>query len=110
MLFCPSSQNFTIHRPPQAPDELHYLHEIGRLTPAPEEILRALGITLSLKVSTAGFDAIAVEAAKLTWTRDPFDRLICATARVAGARLLTKDGVILTHEPAAIWDQAPASA
>ena len=87
--------------------ELHYLHEIGRLSPKPDEILRALRQTLSLKISTSAFDAVVAEATKLTWTRDPFDRLICASARVAGASLLTKDSTILTNEPCAFWDKPP---
>ena len=37
------------------------------------------------------------EAADLTWTRDPFDRLIIAHARHRGWRLATADGVVLEH-------------
>lgn len=56
----------------------------------------------------APFQTIVAAAAKLTWTRDPFDRLICATARAAGAPLLTRDATIIANEPAAFWDQPPA--
>lgn len=37
------------------------------------------------------------EAADLTWTRDPFDRLILAHARVRGWRLATADRAMLTQ-------------
>jgi PIN domain nuclease of toxin-antitoxin system len=53
------------------------------------------------------FQIIIAEAAKLTWTRDPFDRIICAAARAAGAPLLTRDADILANEPSAFWDQPP---
>jgi PIN domain nuclease of toxin-antitoxin system len=43
-------------------------------------------------------------AAGLTWTRDPFDRLIAAHAIVADAPLLTADRTILDNLPQAIWD------
>ena len=42
-------------------------------------------------------------AADLTWTRDPFDRLIAAHAIVAGAPLLTADRGILENLPLATW-------
>jgi PIN domain nuclease of toxin-antitoxin system len=39
-----------------------------------------------------------------TWTRDPFDRIIVAQARLRGAPLLTKDRTIQTHHAEAFWD------
>ena len=41
--------------------------------------------------------AAVVSAAGLTWTRDPFDRLIVADALAANTQLLTKDDTILRH-------------
>jgi PIN domain nuclease of toxin-antitoxin system len=41
------------------------------------------------------FDA----AVDLSWTRDPFDRLIVAHARLRGWRLATGDRVILAELP-----------
>ncbi|MBW8060344.1 MAG: type II toxin-antitoxin system VapC family toxin [Solirubrobacterales bacterium] len=40
----------------------------------------------------------------LSWTHDPFDRLIAAHAIVADAPLITADRTILAHLPLAIWD------
>ena len=37
------------------------------------------------------------EAIDLTWTRDPFDRLIVANARIRGWRLATSDAAVLEH-------------
>ena len=39
-------------------------------------------------------------AADLSWTRDPFDRLIVAHARVRGWKLATSDGMLLDQLPA----------
>lgn len=36
-------------------------------------------------------------AADVSWTRDPFDRLIVAHARVRGWKLATADGMLLDH-------------
>ncbi|MEI9811179.1 MAG: hypothetical protein WDO18_00250 [Acidobacteriota bacterium] len=36
------------------------------------------------------------------WTRDPFDRMIVAQARLAKAHLITRDTIIQTHYPKAI--------
>jgi len=43
-------------------------------------------------------------AVDLTWTRDPFDRLIDAHAIAASVPLLTADRAILEHLPLATWD------
>jgi PIN domain nuclease of toxin-antitoxin system len=42
-------------------------------------------------------------AAPLSWTRDPFDRLIAAHAIVADAPLVTADQTILENLPLATW-------
>lgn len=42
-------------------------------------------------------------ALKESWTRDPFDRLIVANAKAAGAPLITKDERIRKHYRRAIW-------
>ena len=48
-------------------------------------------------------------AAEETWTRDPFDRVIVAQARLRGAPLLTKDRAIHAGYERAIWEPGSAS-
>lgn len=84
--------------------ELQYLREIGRIAPAPSEILDSLGTSVGLKVSRVAFEEVARRALLETWTRDPFDRLIVSQAAVAGVRLVTADQTIRRHDPAALWD------
>lgn len=47
---------------------------------------------------------IAVDAAQLPFSSDPFDRIIYATARAEGGRLVTRDGVLRAFDPKlTIW-------
>ena len=88
--------------------KLAYLHEIGKLKVPGQDIVNDLAGKIRLIIDTGSFAAIVQTAITLTWTRDPFDRLITATARRAGAALLTKDAIILAHESSAFWDHPPA--
>lgn len=83
--------------------ELSYLHEIGRLTIGGADIIADLERRIGLRRSDLALEALVDTAASLTWTRDPFDRLIVADALVAGAGLLTKDRIIHDHSTIALW-------
>ncbi len=87
--------------------ELDYLHEVGKLKVPGRDIVNDLAGKIGLALDAGSFTAIVQAAADLTWTRDPFDRLIAATARAAGAPLLTKDATILAHERSAFGGQPP---
>lgn len=84
--------------------ELARLHEIGRVREPADRVVGALVGAVGLGVAEAAFYEACRAAAELTWTRDPFDRLIVATAALAGARLLTADTTILEHFSGARWD------
>ena len=60
------------------------------------------GLT-GLVLSNAPFAAVVNQARALTWTRDPFDRLIAGAALADGAGLVTADRQILENLPGAIW-------
>lgn len=83
--------------------ELQYLFEIGRVTHSPIRVLDALAPVLGLSVCKAPFPAVAREAERQTWTRDPFDRLIVAQAAVFEAPLVSKDSSIRANYPLAYW-------
>jgi PIN domain nuclease of toxin-antitoxin system len=83
--------------------ELTYLYEIGRVTEPASAPLTALRRSIGLQVADASLAAVAQAAAGLSWTRDPFDRLISAQAIAADAQLLTADETILEHLSLATW-------
>jgi PIN domain nuclease of toxin-antitoxin system len=60
--------------------------------------------TIGLQVADVSTAALAKAATDLSWTRDPFDRLIAAQAIVADSPLITADRTILEHLPLATWD------
>lgn len=83
--------------------ELTYLHEVGRVTEPANAPLNALRKTIGLEVADVSAAALARAAGDLSWTRDPFDRMIAAQAIVADAPLLTADRTILANLPLATW-------
>ena len=84
--------------------ELQYLFEIKRCTRASHLILGELQSQIGLTVCDLPFDEVVRKATEITWTRDPFDRLIVANASCKGLRLLTKDAGIRRHTKLAIWN------
>lgn len=52
---------------------------------------------------TGDADDLVAGAMPLSWTRDPFDRLICAHADVLGIDLATADRRVLQHHARATW-------
>lgn len=89
---------------PMAELELGYLHEIGRVRVPPARLLSTLEPVFALKPADEAFVDIARIALTLTWTRDPFDRLIVAQAIAAGAGLITCDKTIRENFAGAIWE------
>ena len=86
--------------------ELEYLHETGRIQVKSRVICESLKQTVGLRVCELPFAAVAHVSLDQTWTRDPFDRLIVAQAKLADAPLLTKDSIIIKHYKKAFWDSA----
>lgn len=84
--------------------ELTYLHEVGRVTEPASAPLAALRRSIGLEIADLSLAAVAQAAVPISWTRDPFDRLIAAHAIVAGAPLVTADKTIREHLPQAVWD------
>jgi PIN domain nuclease of toxin-antitoxin system len=77
--------------------ELQLLHEIGRLKHDADEIMEGLARTTGLMQSGTPFARVVAQSVRLSWCRDPFDRLIVAQAIADKSRLLTCDDTILKH-------------
>ena len=75
--------------------ELQFLIEAGRLKLRPgkavSDVIHTPRVLLDDPPGVAWFD----QALTLTWTRDPFDRLIVAHARLRGWRMATADATIV---------------
>lgn len=84
--------------------ELQLLHEIERIAPTGAAVFDALRSSLGLELADTGFDAVVRAALDESWTRDPFDRLIVAHARVLNLPLITRDRRITTAYADCRWD------
>ena len=90
--------------------ELAFLHEIGRVLDEAASVLCVLERDLDLYVHTAGWARATEAAAYLSWTRDPFDRLIVTHALVYAAPLCSRDRTIRDNYRHAFWagdEQSP---
>ncbi len=84
--------------------ELNYLHKAGRIKQTEQAIFSFLKNKLSLQQSQTPIDSLIYAATSLEWTRDLFDRLIVADCIANGAKLITKDAIILEYYADAVWD------
>lgn len=80
------------------------MHEIGRARDPAPMMMAALRQSIGLEIADVALAELAQTAMDLSWTRDPFDRLISAHAIVADAPLVTADRTILGNLPLAVWD------
>lgn len=83
--------------------ELQYLYEIKRVSINPNEIVSDLSKRIGLKVCQKQFQDIINKAISISWTRDPFDRLITANAALDNDILLSKDITILENYEFSQW-------
>ena len=74
--------------------ELQFLEEVGRLR-LPKGDAQALAVDDRWTLDDPPAAAWFAGALDLSWTRDPFDRLIAAHARLRGWRLATADETLL---------------
>lgn len=83
--------------------EIQYLVEIGRLEMDMGDIISYIDSTPNFKILSFDRPAL-IESIKLDSHRDPFDRIIVATAIAYKLKLLTKDTRILKLFPkVAVW-------
>ncbi len=83
--------------------EIAYLYEAGKITATADQILGELSRKLELGAIDSSVATVCRAAMKLAWTRDPFDRLICAHSLAAELPLVTKDRNIRSNLSLAWW-------
>lgn len=84
--------------------ELQYLFEIGKIDVAGKSIVDDLGGRIGLATCHQSFEHVIDQSFREVWTRDPFDRIVVAQARLRNLPLLTKDKTIHKHYTQARWD------
>ena len=83
--------------------ELAFLREIGRIQVEPDAVLGTLRELYGVSESSDPLDAVVQHALPLTWTRDPYDRLLVATARLHRAPFISRDAHIAAHYADTAW-------
>jgi PIN domain nuclease of toxin-antitoxin system len=84
--------------------EMNYLFESKKIRYTAKEIYAALNAAFGLTLCTIPFSGVALQALELTWTRDPFDRIIVAQALVnQHATLITRDRTLQIHYRRCVW-------
>jgi PIN domain nuclease of toxin-antitoxin system len=84
--------------------ELTYLYEVGRVSKPASAPLASLRRSIGLQLADVSLAELVEAANTLSWTCDPFDRLIAAHAIVANAPLITADETIRENLPLATWN------
>lgn len=93
----------TLYVSPIAVLEIDYLKEVDKIKVAGEEVVTYLREKMGLTLADDSLAALTRQASPLSWTREPFDRLIVAHALLRGFPLITKDHLIKKHYSACIW-------
>ncbi|MBZ5576047.1 MAG: type II toxin-antitoxin system VapC family toxin [Acidobacteriia bacterium] len=84
--------------------EFQYLRERKRIRVDAGELYAYLNATFGIGLCTVPFPAVAQEALSVTWTADPFDRIIVAQAQSnRAAPLVTADVQIRRNYERAVW-------
>jgi PIN domain nuclease of toxin-antitoxin system len=83
--------------------ELQFLREIGKLKVDADQILGSLAADAGVVATEESLDALVPLAMPLSWTRDPFDRLLVATALLHQAPFVTRDRRIQENFQGAVW-------
>ena len=84
--------------------EIEYLYEIKRCKRPARDIQTKVEHELGVRLCDLPFSTIAEAALDEKWTRDAFDRIIVAQARLNGlAPLISSDEEIGKHYPRTVW-------
>ena len=83
--------------------EIQYLYEIKRVKYESNLIIDTLIDEIGLMFSDNNFDSIVRQALQLSFTRDPYDRIIVADASINNSKLISKDRNLKKHYKKTIW-------
>ncbi len=83
--------------------ELQALYDTGHIKTRPKVIINYLSKTIGLRLSNVAMERIITAAMKLSWTNDPFDRMIAAEALITDCPLITKNRTMRRHLSHCLW-------
>jgi PIN domain nuclease of toxin-antitoxin system len=83
--------------------EMGFLKEVRKLKVEPDQILGSLTADYGVMMTDDSLEALIPVAMPLSWTRDPFDRLLVATAMLHQAPFVTRDSRIHDYFSGAVW-------
>lgn len=83
--------------------EIDLLREIGRVYQSGEHMVTDLGKRIGLELADTHLNDVIPAASALSWTKDPFDRIIVGEASFRSAPLVTKDALIHDHYEYVVW-------
>lgn len=71
--------------------EIQFLHESGRIEARVPELIEAIGSDPRFTVDEVPLEALIIKSIGLSWTRDPFDRLLAGHSEARRTPLCTLD-------------------
>lgn len=83
--------------------ELAMIHQIGKIRDNEDKIFRTLQQEINLELDPIDSRFLFEKACSITWTRDPFDRMIVAGAAVQKVPLVTRDLHIQDFYKKTLW-------
>lgn len=83
--------------------EIEYLYEIKRVKQNSKKFKDVLESELDVQIARTPYLTVVQGSITEKWTRDPFDRLIVAQAKVDNAQLVSADTNIRDNYERAIW-------
>ncbi len=95
-------EQYPLYISPMVKLELGFLKEVKKIKHNSEVILSELLSTIGLEIAQTHFHQVIQNASLLSWTRDPFDRIITAEAMVHGATLISCDKTIQKYYEKAV--------
>jgi PIN domain nuclease of toxin-antitoxin system len=83
--------------------EIQFLYEIHRIGKDAGTIVTDLSSRIGLTIVEKSFNVTISRALEIPWMRDPFDRIIVASASLDNSILISKNQNILRYYPFARW-------
>ena len=77
--------------------EIQFLHEVGRIQARNPDLSRAVASDPRFVVDEPPLLSLIERSLPMTWTRDPFDRLLCAHSELRRVPLCSVDRSIREH-------------